>query len=58
VSSTILAISPRALGESGGLRSRAKHGKLKSLKVIVLVKDAKGKVTKVGVQIRNLHLHS
>jgi hypothetical protein len=58
VASVTVDVSPRALGESTGLRSRAKHHKLKSLKLIVLIRDAKGKVTRVTLQIRSLHLPS
>jgi hypothetical protein len=58
VASTILSVSPRALGESAGLRSQAKHRKLKSMKVIVLIRDAKGKLTRVTLHIRSLHLRS
>jgi hypothetical protein len=58
VASAIVDVSPRALGESRSLRSQAKHRRLKSLKVIILVRDAKGKVTMVRLQIRSLHLRS
>jgi hypothetical protein len=56
VDSVIVSLSSKALAESGSLRSHARRHKLKSLKLTVIVKDARGRQTKVGVQIRNLHL--
>ncbi len=56
VSNLIVSLSSRALAESGNLRSQARRHKLKSLKLTVLVKDSRGKRTKVPVTIRSLHL--
>jgi hypothetical protein len=56
VDNVIVGLSSRALGESGSLKSQARRHKLKSLKMTVLVKDARGKQTKVPVVIRSLHL--
>jgi hypothetical protein len=52
----IVIMSSKALGESGSLKSQARRHKLKSLKLTVLVKDTRGKQTKVPVVIRSLHL--
>ncbi len=56
VETVIVRLSSRALAESGSLKSQARRHKLKSLKLIVLVKDSRGRQTKVPVQIRSLHL--
>jgi hypothetical protein len=56
VDNLIVSLSPKALAESASLKSQARHHKLKSLKLTVLVKDARGKQTKVPVVIRSLHL--
>lgn len=56
VDNVIVGVSSRALGESGSLKSQALRHKLKSLKMTVLVKDARGKQTKVPVVIRSLDL--
>jgi hypothetical protein len=56
VDNVIVSLSSRALGESGSLKSQARRHKLKRLKMTVLVKDARGKQTKVPVVIRSLHL--
>jgi hypothetical protein len=55
VANVIVSLSGKALSESGSLKSQARHHKLKRLKLTVLVKDSRGKQTKVPVQIRNLH---
>jgi hypothetical protein len=56
VANVIVSLSSKALSESGSLKSQARRHKLKSLKLTVLVKDSRGRQTKVPVQIRNLHL--
>jgi hypothetical protein len=56
VANVIVSLSSRALAESGSLRSQARRHRLKSLKLTVLVKDSRGRQTKVPVQIRSLHL--
>jgi hypothetical protein len=56
VDNAIVSLSDRALAESGSLRSQARRHKLKSLKLTVLVKDSRGRQTKVPVTIRSLHL--
>jgi hypothetical protein len=56
VNNVIVRLSSRALAESGSLMSQARHHKLKSLKLTVLVKDSQGRRTKIPVQIRRLHL--
>jgi hypothetical protein len=56
VANVIVLLSGKALSESGSLKSQARHHKLKRLKLTVLVKDSRGKQTKVSVQIRNLGL--
>ena len=56
VDNVIVSLSSRALAESGSLMSQARHHKLKSLKMTVLVKDARGKQSKVPVVIRDLNL--
>ncbi len=56
VDNVIVSLSHRALAESGSLRSQARRHKLKSLRLTVLVKDARGTQTKVPVVIRSLHL--
>jgi hypothetical protein len=52
----IVSLSSKALSESGSLKSRARRHRLKSLKLTVLVKDSRGRQTKVPVTIRSLHL--
>ena len=52
VANVIVSLSSRALAESGSLKSQARRHKLKSLKLTVLVKDSRGRQTKVPVQIR------
>jgi hypothetical protein len=54
--SVIVSISAKGLAESGGLRSQAKRHKLKSLKLVVLARDARAKTTKLSAQVKNLHL--
>ena len=56
VANVTVRISRRALAESRALRSQARRQKLKSLKLTVIVKDARGHQTRVPFQIRNLHL--
>jgi hypothetical protein len=56
VSHVIVSLSSRALAESGSLKSQARRHKLKTLKLTVLVKDARRTQTKVPVVIRSLHL--
>jgi hypothetical protein len=56
VANVIVSLSSKALSESGSLKSQARRHKLKSLKLTVLVKDSRGRQTKVPAQIRNLHL--
>jgi hypothetical protein len=56
VGSVIVSISAKGLAESGGLKSQATRHKLKSLKLVVLAKDAKAKTTKLSAQVKNLHL--
>jgi hypothetical protein len=56
VDHVIVSLSSRTLGESGSLKSQARRHRLKSLKLAVLVKDSRGKQTKVPVVIRSLHL--
>jgi hypothetical protein len=56
VSNVIVSLSDRALAESGALRSQARRHKLKSLKLTVLVKDSRGRQSKLPVTIRSLHL--
>jgi hypothetical protein len=56
VGNAIVSLSDRALAESGSLRSQARRHKLSRLKLTVLVKDSRGRQTKVPVTIRSLHL--
>jgi hypothetical protein len=56
VASVTVRLSSKALVESGSLKSQARHHKLKSLKLTVLVKGSRGRQTKVPVLIRSLHL--
>jgi hypothetical protein len=56
VDNVIVSLSPKALAESASLKSQARRHKLKSLKMTVLVKDARGHQTKLPVVIRSLHL--
>jgi len=52
VGSLIFSLSDRALRESSSLRSRAGHGKLKSLKLTVVVRDASGRNTTLRLVLR------
>jgi hypothetical protein len=56
VSSMRVTIKSAALAESAALRARARAGKLKSLPLTLVVRDAKAKRTTIRVQIRNLGL--
>lgn len=56
VDNVIVSLTPKALAESPGLKSQARRHTLKSLKLTVLVKDARGRQTRVPVVIRSLHL--
>lgn len=56
VGNVIVSLSSRALAESRSLKSKARHHRLKSLKMTVLVKDTRGRQSKVPVVIRSLNL--
>jgi hypothetical protein len=53
VKSLILSISDRGLRESRSLRSKAAHGKLKRLKLTVIVRNAAGKSTTLTLVLKN-----
>jgi hypothetical protein len=52
VESLIFSLSNRGLRESRSLRSRASHGKLKSLKLTVIVLNAAGRSTTLTLTLR------
>jgi hypothetical protein len=54
VSSLILSASNRALRETGGLRSQARHNRLTRLKLSVIVADAAGHSTTLPVVLTHL----
>ncbi|HWD73717.1 MAG TPA: hypothetical protein VG371_01175 [Solirubrobacteraceae bacterium] len=56
VSSMRVTVKSAALAESAALRARARAGKLKSLPLTVVVRDAKGKRTTIRVRVTNLGL--
>jgi hypothetical protein len=47
----VVKIGPKALSESSGLKSKAKHHRIKSLKLTVSATNANGKVTNLTLQI-------
>ncbi len=55
-SAVTVTIGPRALRESPGLRSKAQHVKLKSLRLTVSTRDAKGGRATLTTQIKRLGL--
>jgi hypothetical protein len=54
VSAMRVTIKSAALAESAALRAKARAGKLRSLPLAVVVRDAKGKRTTIRVRIKNL----
>jgi hypothetical protein len=52
VDSLTLRVSDQALRESAGLRSKARHGKLKSLKLKVIVRNAAGRSSTLTLTLR------
>jgi hypothetical protein len=46
-------IGPRALKESGALEAKAKHNRIASLKLTVLIKNTAGKSATVTFQIKH-----
>jgi hypothetical protein len=56
VSSMRVTVKSAALAESAALRARARAGRLKSLPLTVVVRDAKGKRTTIRVRVTNLGL--
>jgi hypothetical protein len=54
VESVIVRVSARGLGETAALRSQARRHKLRSLKLTVVVRDAKGRQTTLPTRVRNL----
>jgi hypothetical protein len=56
MSAVTVTIGRPALRESRGLRAKAQHAKVKSLRLTVVTRDDKGKSTTVRTQIRKLGL--
>jgi hypothetical protein len=56
VTSLAVKIRARALKESGGLRFKAAHHQIKSLRLKVVIRDSAHRSTTLATQIKKLHL--